>query len=67
MKSIFLQPTPETAADAVAHALAVLEPNFPSVAAKRRAAEADVLAYLPFPVDHWKSNLLDQRHRACER
>jgi transposase-like protein len=55
VKSIFLQPTPETAADAVAHALAVLEPNFPSVAAKLRAAEADVLAYLTFPVDHWKS------------
>jgi transposase-like protein len=55
VKSIFLQPTPETAADAVVHALAVLEPNFPSVAAKLRAAEADVLAYLTFPVDHWKS------------
>jgi putative transposase len=55
VKSIFLQPTPETAADAVAHALAVLEPNFPSVAAKLRAAETDVLAYLTFPVDHWKS------------
>jgi hypothetical protein len=27
VKSIFLQPTPETAADAVAHALAVLEPT----------------------------------------
>jgi hypothetical protein len=33
----------------VAHALAVLEPNFPSVAAKLRATEADVLAYLTFP------------------
>ena len=55
VKSIFLQPTPETAADAVQHALAVLEPNFPSVAAKLRAAESDVLAYLTFPVDHWKS------------
>ena len=29
--------------------------NFPSVAAKLRDAEADVLAYLTFPVDHWKS------------
>jgi len=50
VKSIFLEPTPEAAADAVAHALAVLEPNFPSVAARLRTAEADVLAYLTSPL-----------------
>jgi len=55
VKSIFLQPTRETARDAVGHALTVLEPRFPSVAAKLRAAETDVLAYLDFPVDHWRS------------
>ena len=55
VKSIFLQPTRETARDAVHHALNVLEPRFPTVAAKLRAAEADVLAYLDFPVDHWRS------------
>jgi putative transposase len=55
VKSIFLQPARETARDAVGHALSVLEPRFPSVAAKLRAAEADVLAYLDFPVDHWRS------------
>jgi putative transposase len=55
VKSIFLQPTPETARDAVSHALNALEQRFPSVAAKLRAAEADVLAYLDFPVDHWRS------------
>jgi putative transposase len=55
VKSIFLQPTRETARDAVNHALNVLEPRFPSVAAKLRAAEAEVLAYLDFPVDHWRS------------
>jgi len=55
VKSIFLQPTRETARDAVNHALNVLEPRFPAVAAKLRAAEADVLAYLDFPVDHWRS------------
>ena len=54
VKSIFLQPTRETARDAVHHALSVLEPRFPSVAAKLRAAEADVLAYLDFPIDHWR-------------
>jgi transposase-like protein len=55
VKSIFLQPTRETAKDAVEHALAVLEPRFPKVAEKLRTAEADVLAYLAFPVDHWRS------------
>jgi putative transposase len=55
VKSIFLQPTRETARDAVNHALTVLEPRFSTVAAKLRAAEADVLAYLDFPVDHWRS------------
>jgi putative transposase len=55
VKSIFLQPTRETSRDAVNHALTVLEPRFPAVAAKLRAAEADVLAYLDFPVDHWRS------------
>jgi putative transposase len=55
VKSIFLQPTRETARDAVQHALNVLEPRFPTVAAKLRAGEADVLAYLDFPVDHWRS------------
>jgi len=55
VKSIFLQPTRETARDAVNHALNVLEPRFPTVAAKLCAAEADVLAYLDFPVDYWRS------------
>lgn len=55
VKSIFLQPTRATSRDAVNHALTVLEPRFPSVAAKLRAAENDVLAYLDFPVDHWRS------------
>jgi putative transposase len=55
VKSIFLQPTRETARDAVNHALTVLEPRLSTVAAKLRAAEADVLAYLDFPTDHWRS------------
>ena len=38
-----------------AHVLTVLEPRFPSVAARLRAVETDVLAYLDFPVDHWRS------------
>lgn len=33
----------------------MLEPRFPGVAAKLSAAESDVLAYLDFPVEHWRS------------
>jgi hypothetical protein len=44
------QPTRETATDAVAHALTVLEPRLPGVAAKLSAAESDVLAYLDYPL-----------------
>jgi len=54
VKSIFLQST-LTAKDAVEQALTVLELRFPGVANKLRDAEADVLAYLDFPVDHWRS------------
>lgn len=50
-----LQPTGEAARQAVDHALAVLEPKFPRVAALLRDAETDVLAYLGFPPEHWKS------------
>ena len=55
VKSVFLQASRQTAKDAVDHALAVLEPRFPKVAAQLRNAEADVLAYLDFPTDHWRS------------
>jgi putative transposase len=48
LKTIFLQPTPETARAAVEHALRVLEPTFPRVAALLGDAQADVLACLAF-------------------
>jgi putative transposase len=49
------QPTPETTRAAGEHALHVLEPRFPPVAARLRRAEADLLAYLSFPPEHWRS------------
>jgi len=33
----------------------VLEPRYPKVAELLRSAEADVLAYLAFPEEHWRS------------
>ena len=55
VKTIFTLPTIEATQDAVQHALEVLEPRFPKVAEHLRAAEHDVLAYLTFPPDHWRS------------
>src|SRR5437879_2783850 len=37
------------------HALQLLEPRFPRVADQLRVAEADVLAHLSYPMDHWGS------------
>jgi len=41
---------PETARDAVNHALNVLEPRSPAVAAELRAADGHLLANLDFPI-----------------
>jgi transposase-like protein len=71
LKTIFLQPTPETARAAVEHALRVLQPTFPRVAALLREAEADVLAYLAFPIEHWRSisstNVLERLNAEIDR
>lgn len=55
LKTVFMQPTAEGARAAVDHALSVLEPRYPKVAELLRTAEADVLAYLAFPEEHWRS------------
>jgi putative transposase len=55
LKTVFMQPTAEGAKAAVDHALAVLETRYPKVAELLRSAEADVLAYLAFPEEHWRS------------
>ena len=54
-KTIFSQPSAESAREAVGRALDLFEPRYPKVAALLRAAETDVLAYMSFPVDHWRS------------
>ena len=55
LKTIFLQPTADDAREAVRRALALLEPKHPRVAQLLRDAEADVLAYLAFPREHWSA------------
>ena len=55
VKTIFIQPTAEATKAAVEHALGVLEPRYPKVASMLREAELDLLAYLAFPSEHWRS------------
>ena len=55
LKTIFLQPTADDAREAVRRALELLEPKHPRVAQLLRDAEADVLAYLAFPREHWSA------------
>lgn len=55
VKTIFIQPTAEATKTAVEHALSVLEPRYPKVASMLREAENDLLAYLAFPPEHWRS------------
>jgi putative transposase len=54
-KAIFLQATPETAHEVLHQAADMIERRFPKVAEQIRAAEHEVLAYLTFPPDHWRS------------
>lgn len=54
-KTIFSQPSVDSAREAVSRALELFEPRFPKVAELLRSAENDVLAYMSFPVDHWRS------------
>jgi transposase-like protein len=54
-KAIFLQATPEAAHEVLHQAAELIERRFPKVAELIRAAEHEVLAYLAFPSDHWRS------------
>ena len=54
-RTVFSQPTAETAREAASHAIQLLEPRFTKAAELLRSAEADVLAYMSFPAEHWRS------------
>ncbi|MGH9072297.1 MAG: IS256 family transposase [Acidimicrobiales bacterium] len=55
VKTVFAQPSQQAAAEAVSQALGLLQPRYPKVAKLLRDAEPDVLSYLAFPNDHWRS------------
>lgn len=55
VKTIFAQPTQPAASQAVSQALELLEPHHPKVARLLREGESDVLTYLTFPSEHWRT------------
>ena len=55
VKTVFAQPSQPAASQAISQALQLLEPRYPKVAKLLREAEPDILAYLVFPSEHWRS------------
>ena len=55
VKTVFAQPTQQAASQAISQALELLQPRYPRVAKLLRDAEADILSYLAFPSEHWRS------------
>jgi transposase-like protein len=55
VKTVLAQPSQPAASQAISQALELLEPRYPKVARLLRDAEQDVLAYLVFPSEHWRS------------
>jgi transposase-like protein len=54
IRTVFAQPEPEQARAQWRRVADGFRPRFPRLAALLDAAEADVLAYLGFPRDHWR-------------
>ena len=55
VKTVFAQPSQQAASQAISQALELLEPRHPRVAKLLRDAESDILSYLTFPPEHWRS------------
>jgi len=55
VKTVFAQPSQQAASQAISQALELLEPRYPKVAKLLRDAEQDILSYLAFPPEHWRS------------
>src|SRR5258708_24625346 len=54
IRTVFAQPEPEMARQTWRQVADGFRPRYPKLAALMDAAEADVLAYLAFPPEHWR-------------
>jgi putative transposase len=68
---VFVQPEPEPARAQWRHVADSLRTRHPKLANRLDGAEADVLAYLAFPAEHWRriwsNNPLQRLNRAVKR
>jgi putative transposase len=71
IRTVFAQPEPEMARQTWRQIVEGFRPRYPKLAALLEAAEADVLAYLAFPTEHWRqiwsNNPLERLNREVKR
>jgi transposase-like protein len=71
IRTVFVQPDATSARETWRKVADSFRPRFPRVAALLDAAEADVLAYLAFPAEHWRqiwsNNPLERLNREVKR
>ncbi len=71
IRTVFAQPDPESAREQGRRITESLRPRFPRLADLLAEAEADVLAYLAFPREHWRqiwsNNPLERLNREVKR
>lgn len=71
IRTVFAQPEPEMARATWRQVAAGFRPRYPKLAALMDSAEADVLAYLAFPPEHWRqiwsNNPLERLNREVKR
>ena len=71
IRTIFAQPDAGAVAAQFDRIVATLEAQFPEVTAMLVAAREDLLAFAPFPIEHWRkiwsTNPLERLHREIKR
>ena len=71
IRTVFAQPEPQMAREQWRHVADGFRPRYPKLAALLDDAEADVLAYLAFPPEHWRqiwsNNPLERLNREVKR
>jgi transposase-like protein len=71
MRTVFVQPDAQSAREQWRRVADGFRPRFPRLAALRDAAEADVLASLAFPAEHWRqiwsTNPLERVNKESKR
>ena len=71
IRTVFAQPEPEMARATWRQVADGFRPRYPKLAALMDSAEADVLAYLAFPPEHWRqiwsNNPLERLNREVKR